>query len=198
MVKFVLRPGTSWACWRKIRTQIEWKVATHMRSATGPTNWPTRSFISAAAADGYLLPKTSDGLPMGFLRGPRAWAGAEGRGTRGDVDPQLPAQRYPRVGARPRPPPRAHVEHWAGPGAECRPAARTERSPGGPERGGGRGAGMLCPRRREGGVGGRGESADNTRLLSGDGRPGWPRPTAASLRPPRAWRWVREGRVGVR
>src|SRR5699024_4653519 len=49
MVKFVFKPGTNWACWRRIRTQIEWNVATHMRSATGPTNCPTRSFISAAA-----------------------------------------------------------------------------------------------------------------------------------------------------
>ena len=49
MVKLVFSPGTSWACWRRIRTHTEWKVATHIRSASGPTSWPTRSFISSAA-----------------------------------------------------------------------------------------------------------------------------------------------------
>ncbi len=32
-----------------MRTHVEWKVETHMRSASGPTSWRTRSRISAAA-----------------------------------------------------------------------------------------------------------------------------------------------------
>ena len=48
-MKFELRVPSSadWA--RRMRTQIEWKVATHIRSACGPTSAATRSRISAAA-----------------------------------------------------------------------------------------------------------------------------------------------------
>ena len=48
-MKLELRVPSSSDCARRIRTQIEWKVATHMRSACGPTSVATRSRISAAA-----------------------------------------------------------------------------------------------------------------------------------------------------
>ena len=48
-MKFEFRVPSSadWA--RRIRTQIEWNVATHIRSACGPTSVATLSRISAAA-----------------------------------------------------------------------------------------------------------------------------------------------------
>lgn len=49
MEKFELRPGSSAAWARRIRTQLEWNVDTHMLLALGPTRWATRSRISAAA-----------------------------------------------------------------------------------------------------------------------------------------------------
>ena len=44
-----------------MRTQAEWKVETHIFSATGPTRAPTRDFISAAA----LLVKVMAMRPKG-------------------------------------------------------------------------------------------------------------------------------------
>ena len=49
MLKFVFNPGARCALARSTRTQKEWKVETHMRSACGPTISTTRSRISAAA-----------------------------------------------------------------------------------------------------------------------------------------------------
>ncbi len=49
MEKLELRPGSSEAWLRRIRTQVEWNVETHMVRARGPTSWATRSRISAAA-----------------------------------------------------------------------------------------------------------------------------------------------------
>ena len=34
---------------RRMRTQAEWNVDTHISRARGPTSWATRSFISPAA-----------------------------------------------------------------------------------------------------------------------------------------------------
>ncbi|CQD16220.1 hypothetical protein BN970_03439 [Mycolicibacterium conceptionense] len=42
-------PGSSEAWLRRIRTQVEWNVDTHMLRARGPTSPTTRSRISAAA-----------------------------------------------------------------------------------------------------------------------------------------------------
>ena len=49
MEKFEFSPCTSACCMRRMRTQVEWNVATHIRCATGPTSPATRSRISAAA-----------------------------------------------------------------------------------------------------------------------------------------------------
>ena len=42
---------------------MEWKVDTHIRSATGPTSPPTRSFISAAALLVKVMARISTDLP---------------------------------------------------------------------------------------------------------------------------------------
>ena len=49
MEKFEFSPGTSACCMRRMRTHVEWNVATHIRCAVGPTSDATRSRISAAA-----------------------------------------------------------------------------------------------------------------------------------------------------
>ena len=49
MEKFELRPGSSEAWLRRIRTQVEWNVDTHMLRARGPMSPTIRSRISAAA-----------------------------------------------------------------------------------------------------------------------------------------------------
>ena len=49
MEKFEFRPGSSEAWLRRMRTQVEWNVDTHMLRARGPTSATTRSRISAAA-----------------------------------------------------------------------------------------------------------------------------------------------------
>jgi hypothetical protein len=48
MLKLDRRPSVV-ASRRRIRTQAEWNVDTHMRPAAGPTRPATRSRISAAA-----------------------------------------------------------------------------------------------------------------------------------------------------
>ena len=48
MVKLDLKPSLSISL-RRMRTQAEWNVETHIRRARGPTSASTRSFISAAA-----------------------------------------------------------------------------------------------------------------------------------------------------
>ena len=48
MVKLDRNPSLSISL-RRIRTQAEWNVETHIRRARGPTSASTRSFISAAA-----------------------------------------------------------------------------------------------------------------------------------------------------
>jgi len=48
MEKVDLRPSRV-ASRRRIRTQAEWKVSTHIALARGPTSSETRSFISPAA-----------------------------------------------------------------------------------------------------------------------------------------------------
>ena len=48
MVKLDLKPSLSISL-RRMRTQAEWKVETHISRARGPTSASTRSFISAAA-----------------------------------------------------------------------------------------------------------------------------------------------------
>ena len=49
MEKLEFSPGSSEAWLRRIRTQVEWNVDTHMDLARGPTSPTTRSRISAAA-----------------------------------------------------------------------------------------------------------------------------------------------------
>ena len=49
MEKLEFSPGNSEAWLRRIRTQVEWNVDTHMLRARGPIRWATRSRISAAA-----------------------------------------------------------------------------------------------------------------------------------------------------
>ena len=48
MVKLDLKPSLSISL-RRMRTQAEWNVETHISRARGPTSASTRSFISAAA-----------------------------------------------------------------------------------------------------------------------------------------------------
>src|SRR5688572_22827054 len=50
-----------------MRTHAEWNVDTHIFSATGPTNAPTRCFISSAALFVNVMARISNGLT------PRSW-----------------------------------------------------------------------------------------------------------------------------
>src|SRR5919109_5622404 len=46
---------------RRIRAQAEWNVDTHIFWATGPTSWPTRSFISSAALLVNVMARMANG-----------------------------------------------------------------------------------------------------------------------------------------
>ena len=59
---------------RKIRTQAEWKVDTHIFSATGPTSAPTRDRISSAALLVKVMARISKGLiPWDRMRWAMRW-----------------------------------------------------------------------------------------------------------------------------
>ncbi len=60
MEKLVRRPSVA-ASRRRIRTQAEWNVDTHMCRAAGPTSAATRSRISAAALFVKVIASTSPG-----------------------------------------------------------------------------------------------------------------------------------------
>src|SRR5438270_13132317 len=50
-----------WASRRRMRTQAEWNVETHIFWATGPTSEPTRCFISSAALLVKVMARISKG-----------------------------------------------------------------------------------------------------------------------------------------
>ena len=56
-----VRPGRWAASRRRIRTQVEWKVETHMTLARLPTSAATRSRISAAALLVNVIASTAPG-----------------------------------------------------------------------------------------------------------------------------------------
>src|SRR6188474_1297597 len=57
-----------------MRTHAEWKVDTHIFSATGPTRAPTRDFISSAALFVNVMARISNGLmPWAWIRWAIRW-----------------------------------------------------------------------------------------------------------------------------
>src|SRR2546421_11299904 len=59
---------------RRMRTQAEWKVETHIFWATGPTRAATRDFISSAALLVNVMARTSKGeMPCSLMSQAMRW-----------------------------------------------------------------------------------------------------------------------------